>query len=112
MYDWVTLLCSRKLTEHCKSAIMEKIKVIIKIFLNKNNDKEPRKIKPANLEDKMDYSEKYFYRWPERPCEPLKAEGFVGFHSPHSNSQDLHQTTPNLPPVLQLHPIRIMSKEA
>ena len=30
MCDWVTLLCSRKLTEHCKSAIMEKIKNIIK----------------------------------------------------------------------------------
>ena len=24
MHDWITLLCSRKLTEHCKSAIMEK----------------------------------------------------------------------------------------
>ena len=30
MCYWVTLLCSRKLTEHCKSAIMEKIKIIIK----------------------------------------------------------------------------------
>ena len=30
MCDWVTLLCSRKLTEHCKSALMEKIKIIIK----------------------------------------------------------------------------------
>jgi len=28
MSDWVTLLYSRKLTEHCKPAIMEKIKVI------------------------------------------------------------------------------------
>ena len=26
--DWVTLLFSRKLTEHCKPAIMEKIKTI------------------------------------------------------------------------------------
>ena len=26
MCDWVTLLYSRKLTEHCKAAIMEKIK--------------------------------------------------------------------------------------
>ena len=24
MCDWLTLPCSRKLTEHCKSAIMEK----------------------------------------------------------------------------------------
>ena len=24
MHDWVTLLCSRKLTEHYKAAIMEK----------------------------------------------------------------------------------------
>ena len=30
MSDWVTLLCSRKLPEHCKSAIMEKIKIMIK----------------------------------------------------------------------------------
>ena len=31
MCDWVTLLNSRKLTGHCKSAIMEKIKIIKKI---------------------------------------------------------------------------------
>ena len=30
MYDWVTLLYSRKSTEHCQPAIMEKIKIIIK----------------------------------------------------------------------------------
>ena len=30
MCDWVTLPCSRKLTVHCKSAIMEKIKIIVK----------------------------------------------------------------------------------
>ena len=30
MSDWITLLYSRKLTEHCKLAIMEKIKIIIK----------------------------------------------------------------------------------
>ena len=30
MCDWVTLLYSRKLTEHCKPAKMEKIKIIIK----------------------------------------------------------------------------------
>jgi len=28
MYDWITLLYSRKLTEHCKPTIMEKIKII------------------------------------------------------------------------------------
>ena len=28
MCDWVTLPYSRKLTEHCKPAIMEKIKII------------------------------------------------------------------------------------
>ena len=32
MCDWVTLLYSRKLTDHCKPTIMEKIKII-----NKNN---------------------------------------------------------------------------
>ena len=35
MCDWVTLLCSRALTEHCKPAVMEKIKVIIKKIKNK-----------------------------------------------------------------------------
>ena len=30
MCDWVTLLYSRKLTEHCKPVVMEKIKIIIK----------------------------------------------------------------------------------
>ena len=32
MCDWVTLLCSRKLTEHCKPTIMEKIKIIKKPY--------------------------------------------------------------------------------
>ena len=45
MCDWVTLLCSRKLTEHCKSAIMEKIKIIIK--------KEIKVIKYFNFEKKI-----------------------------------------------------------
>ena len=30
MCDWVTLLYSGILTEHCKPAIMEKIKIVIK----------------------------------------------------------------------------------
>ena len=30
MCNWVTMLYSRKMTEHCKPAIMEKIKIIIK----------------------------------------------------------------------------------
>ena len=30
MCNWVTLLYSRKLTEYCKPAIMEKIKIILK----------------------------------------------------------------------------------
>ena len=30
MCDWVTLLHSRKLTEHCKPAITEKINIILK----------------------------------------------------------------------------------
>ena len=39
--DWVTLLCNRKLTDHCKPAMMEKIKIIIK--------KEKKKIKYGNI---------------------------------------------------------------
>ena len=30
MCDGVTLLCSRKRTEHCKPAMMEKIKIVLK----------------------------------------------------------------------------------
>ena len=30
MCDWVTMLYSRKLTEHCKPVMMEKIKIILK----------------------------------------------------------------------------------
>ena len=39
MCDWVTLLYGRKLTEYCKQAIMEKIKIIIK-KINKINFKK------------------------------------------------------------------------
>ena len=35
MCDWVTLLYSRKLTEHSKPTIMEKIKIILKKKRNK-----------------------------------------------------------------------------
>ena len=45
MCDWVTMLYSRKLTEDCKPAIMEKIKII------KNNNSSPgikRKLKNNN----------------------------------------------------------------
>ena len=38
MCDWVTLLYNIKLTEHCKSAIMEKIKIILKWKENDNNN--------------------------------------------------------------------------
>ena len=41
MCDWVTLLCSRKLTEHCKSTIREKIKIIIKNKKQKNEQYSP-----------------------------------------------------------------------
>ena len=36
MCNWVTMVYSRKLTEHCKPAKMEKIKVITKEKNNKN----------------------------------------------------------------------------
>ena len=32
MYNWVTLLYSRELTEHCKPGITEKVKTILKNF--------------------------------------------------------------------------------
>ena len=41
MCDWVTLLYSRKLKEHCKQAMMEKIKII-----KKNNNKSWKKKMP------------------------------------------------------------------
>ena len=37
MCNWVTLLCSRKLTEHCKAAVMEKIKITINEKKKKRN---------------------------------------------------------------------------
>ena len=40
MCDWVTLLYSSKWTEHCKPAIMEKIKIIKQ---NKQKKKGPEK---------------------------------------------------------------------
>ena len=39
MCDWVTLLYSRELIEHCKPAIMEKIKIIKK--MKKKKKKNP-----------------------------------------------------------------------
>ena len=36
MYNWVNLLYSRKLTEHCKPALMEKINII------KKKDESPK----------------------------------------------------------------------
>ena len=39
MYNWVTKLYSRKLTKHCKPAIMEKIKITINVFKNKQKNK-------------------------------------------------------------------------
>ena len=36
MCDWVTLLYSRKLTEHCKPTIVEKTKIILKKEKKKN----------------------------------------------------------------------------
>ena len=30
MCDWVTFLYSRKFTKHCKPAILEKIKIVVK----------------------------------------------------------------------------------
>ena len=35
MCDWVALLYSRKLTEHCKPTIMEKIKIVKKETIKK-----------------------------------------------------------------------------
>ena len=43
--DWVTLLYNRKLTEHCKSTVMEKIK----IFKKKNTQRKSEKIILINL---------------------------------------------------------------
>ena len=42
MCNWVTLLYSRKLREHCKPAIREKIKTIIKFLKNQKKKKKER----------------------------------------------------------------------
>ena len=41
MCDWVTLLYRRKLTEHCKPAVMEKLKILKKFFLKKQHFSSP-----------------------------------------------------------------------
>ena len=41
MYDWVTFLYSRKLTEHSKPAVMEKIKIIFKKFKKNTAEQYP-----------------------------------------------------------------------
>ena len=46
MCDWVTLLYRRKLTEHCKSAIMEKIRIT---FLKKESTNKNRKTNKRNF---------------------------------------------------------------
>ena len=53
MCDWVTLLYSKKLTEHCKPPIMEKIEVIFK---------KPKKKKKCknNVNDQTKISLDYF----------------------------------------------------
>ena len=40
MCDWITLLYSRKLTEHCKSTIMENVKIIKKNNIRENPKKD------------------------------------------------------------------------
>ena len=52
MCDWVTLLYSRKWTEHCKPAIMERIKIIIYIYIYIYIRKEGLLQKPAVKERK------------------------------------------------------------
>ena len=47
MCNWVTMLYSRKLTEHCKPDIMEKIKIIIK--KNSVSDTGDQMPPPLNL---------------------------------------------------------------
>lgn len=43
---------------------------------------------------------------PERPVEHFRAEHFSCFHTHPSRSPALYElTTPNLPPILQLHPV-------
>ena len=43
MCDWVTLLYDKKLTEHCKPAIMEK-KIIKKLILTTEKRERPKKV--------------------------------------------------------------------
>ena len=45
MCDWVTLLYSRELTEHCKPATMGKIKIIKKKRLMKGDDSSEYNVK-------------------------------------------------------------------
>ena len=41
MYNWITMLYSRKLTEHCKPAIIKKIKnILLKNIVLKNKKED------------------------------------------------------------------------
>ena len=44
MCDWVTLRYNRKSTEHCKPAMMEKIKIITKLKKNYIHEKKKTKL--------------------------------------------------------------------
>ena len=48
MCNWVTSLCSRKLTEYCKPAIIETIEIIMKNFLILKRERE-REMKNQRL---------------------------------------------------------------
>ena len=59
MRKWVTMLYSRKLPEHCKPAIMEKIKIIInEMYKNKyiKNKKERKKGKVSKRKLYLNYT--------------------------------------------------------
>ena len=61
MCDQVTLLYSRKFTEHCKPAIMEKIKIIIK-FKKTKKIKFPKKAKKEQNQIKFKPKKCFFNR--------------------------------------------------
>ena len=43
MCDWVTLLYSKKLTEYCKPAIMDKVKIVLKQRKENEKANKPRR---------------------------------------------------------------------
>ena len=68
MCDWVPLLYSRKLTEHCKPTIMEKIKIIKKEKRKKEREGGRREERESNKDRQTEREIERKLACPGRVC--------------------------------------------